>query len=160
MKKEKYSFEFERFESKSELAAEQKKVVEEAYDISLNAYAPYSQFNVGAAVLLANGQIITGSNQENAAYPSGLCAERVALFYASSHYPGIPVEVLAVTAVTAGKQVERISPCGGCRQVMKEVENRYKQPVRLLLCGREEILCLESAEDLLPLSFGESDLLL
>ena len=95
-----------------------------------------------------------------ASVPKGLCAERVALFYASSHYPGIPVEVLAVTAVTAGKQVERISPCGGCRQVMKEVENRYKQPVRLLLCGREEILCLESAEDLLPLSFGESDLLL
>ena len=143
-----------------ELSPRERLLCEAAYEATKNAYAPYSQFNVGAAVLLANGQIITGSNQENAAYPSGLCAERVALFYASSHYPGIPVEVLAVTAVTAGKQVERISPCGGCRQVMKEMENRYKQPVRLLLCGREEILCLESAEDLLPLSFGESDLLL
>ena len=141
-----------------ELSPRERLLCEAAYEVTKNAYAPYSQFNVGAAVLLANGQIITGSNQENAAYPSGLCAERVALFYASSHYPGIPVELLAVTAITAGKQVERISPCGGCRQVMKEVENRYKQPVRLLLIGREEILCLDSAEDLLPLSFGESDL--
>ncbi len=141
-----------------ELSPRERLLCEAVYEVAKNAYAPYSQFNVGAAVLLANGQIITGSNQENAAYPSGLCAERVALFYASSHYPGIPVELLAVTAITAGKQVERISPCGGCRQVMKEVENRYKQPVRLLLIGREEILCLDSAEDLLPLSFGESDL--
>ena len=141
-----------------ELSPRERLLCEAAYEVAKNAYAPYSQFNVGAAVLLANGQIITGSNQENAAYPSGLCAERVALFYASSHYPGIPVELLAVTAITAGKHVERISPCGGCRQVMKEVENRYKQPVRLLLIGREEILCLDSAEDLLPLSFGESDL--
>ena len=141
-----------------ELSPRERLLCEAAYEVAKNAYAPYSQFNVGAAVLLANGQIITGSNQEIAAYPSGLCAERVALFYASSHYPGIPVELLAVTAITAGKQVERISPCGGCRQVMKEVENRYKQPVRLLLIGREEILCLDSAEDLLPLSFGESDL--
>ena len=101
-----------------ELSPRERLLCEAAYEVAKNAYAPYSQFNVGAAVLLANGQIITGSNQENAAYPSGLCAERVALFYASSHYPGIPVELLAVTAETPVKQVGGIQPGGGCRRVL------------------------------------------
>lgn len=142
-----------------ELTPRERTLCEAAFEAAENAYAPYSRFKVGAAVLLANGQVVTGSNQENAAYPSGLCAERVALFYATSRYPGISVEMLALTAVSEGKQVEHISPCGGCRQVMTEVENRYKQSIKLLFCGRDEIVRLDSAESLLPLSFGDADLL-
>lgn len=141
-----------------ELTPRERTLCEAALEATGNAYAPYSRFSVGAALLLANGQVVTGCNQENAAYPSGLCAERVALFYATSRYPGIPVEMIAVTAVYEGKQVEQISPCGGCRQVMTETEQRYKQPIQLLLYGREEIVRLDSAEALLPLSFGARDL--
>lgn len=141
-----------------ELMPRERTLCEAALAAASNAYAPYSQFKVGAAVLLANGQVVTGNNQENAAYPSGLCAERVALFYAMSRYPGTPIEMLAVTAVYEGKQVERITPCGSCRQVMTEAEKRYKQPIKLLLCGRDEIIRLDSAEALLPLSFGDSNL--
>jgi len=131
---------------------------ESAIDATKKSYAPYSGFHVGAAALLANGEIITGNNQENAAYPSGLCAERVTLFYASSQYPDVPVEVLAVAAVTKGEVTESISPCGGCRQVLLEVEERGKKPMRILLCGKDKVSVISSASDLLPLSFGKSDL--
>ena len=118
------------------------------------SYAPYSKFHVGAAALLEDGTIITGSNQENAAYPSGLCAERVALFHAGHQYPDMPVVALAIAAATNGRQVESISPCGACRQVLLEAEQRYGKPMKVLLCGTKEVVVAESAESLLPLCFG------
>lgn len=123
-----------------------------------NAYAPYSNFHVGAAVLMVNGELVTGSNQENAAYPSGLCAERVALFYAGSLYPDIPVEAIAVAAISQGQVVERISPCGACRQVLLEAEMRSGAPLKIFLCGNDSITLIEKATDLLPFGFDGNDL--
>ncbi len=130
-------------------------LVQAALKATEQAYAPYSNFHVGAALLLANGEIVTGSNQENVAYPSGLCAERVALFHAGHQYPTVPVQAIAIAASTKGKQVERISPCGACRQVMLETEQRGGHPIKVLLCGAKEILIAESAASLLPLCFSE-----
>ena len=110
------------------------------------------------AIELADGTIVTGSNQENAAYPSGLCAERVALFHAGHQYPDMPVVALAIAAATNGRQVESISPCGACRQVLLEAEQRYGKPMKVLLCGTKEVVVAESAESLLPLCFGAKDL--
>ncbi|MDR1116468.1 MAG: cytidine deaminase [Tannerella sp.] len=118
------------------------------------AYAPYSHYSVGAAVLLSDGTIVEGNNQENVAYPSGLCAERVALFYAGASYPEIPVVSVAIVAVKDGEIQESVSPCGACRQVLLETERRYGKPVRILMCGRDEAFVISSAEDLLPLSFN------
>ena len=102
--------------------------------------------------------IVTGSNQENAAYPSGLCAERVALFHAGHRYPDVPVVALAIAAAANGRQVGSISPCGACRQVLLEAEQRYGKPMKVLLCGTEEVIIAERAESLLPLCFGAKDL--
>ena len=153
MKKEKYSFEFERFESKSELAAEQKKVVEEAYDISLNAYAPYSNFNVGASVQLENGEIFSSSNQENASYPVGTCAERGLLAYVNANFPNIKIEKLAVSTPNVNYP---LPPCGMCRQYILEIEKKQSQPIEIILSGKEgDVLVINSAKDLLPLHFTD-----
>ncbi|MDR0431540.1 MAG: cytidine deaminase [Tannerellaceae bacterium] len=137
---------------------EYRKLAKAAQEATRNAYAPYSNFNVGSAVLLDNGEIISGNNQENAAYPSGLCAERVALFAANSQYPDSKVLAIAIAAVAKGEQVNLITPCGACRQVLFEVENRYNCPMKVILCGKERIYITESASSLLPLSFDGSDL--
>jgi len=123
-----------------------------------DAYAPYSGFHVGAAILLNNGKIITGNNQENAASPSGLCAERVALFAAGSQYPGVAVRDLAIIAMKDGEIRGHISPCGACRQVMLESEERGESAMRVLLCGEKEVYIVSTAKELLPLSFGKEDL--
>ena len=139
----------------TELSAEERKLTESALEATLRSYAPYSNFHVGAAVLLENGVIVTGTNQENVAYPSGLCAERTALFYANSQYPDRPVKALAIVARDTDGVMKRdtISPCGACRQVMVETEKRFGKPMRVLLCGAEEVYVAESASSLLPLSF-------
>jgi cytidine deaminase len=108
--------------------------------------------------LLEDGTIVTGNNQENAAYPSGLCAERIALFSAGAQYPGLKVLALAITAATDGGQVEMITPCGACRQVLLEMENRHRLPICVLLCGKEKVYTAGSASSLLPLSFDGSGL--
>ncbi len=126
---------------------------EKALNAAKEAYAPYSQFRVGVAALLCNGKIVTGSNQENAAYPSGICAERTALFYAGSRYPEVAVETLLIIAITGGEVADKISPCGACRQVMVEMEQRGKRPMRTMLCSADEALVIKRASDLLPLSF-------
>jgi cytidine deaminase len=118
-----------------------------------DAYASYSGFHVGVAIMLANGKIIIGNNQENAAYPSGLCAERVALFSAGAQYPDIPVRDMAIVALKDGKIRKYISPCGACRQVMVEFEKRGKVPMRIMLCGADEVQIISSAKELLPLAF-------
>lgn len=125
-----------------------------AKDAAGKAYAPYSKYKVGAAVLLENGEIFTGNNQENAAYPSGLCAERVAIFYAGAQYPDVPVVSIAVAAYTGGKfQEEPIPPCGGCRQVLYEKESQGARPMEVILYGSRRIQVLRSAKDLLPIPF-------
>ena len=137
-----------------ELTADERRGMDVALAAAERAYAPYSRFHVGAAVELADGRLVPGSNQENAAYPSGLCAERTALFTAGAQYP----DALYVVAMKDGVVQDKISPCGGCRQVISEVEHRYGQSIRIYLCGRTEYCCVESAEALLPLSFGSKDL--
>ncbi len=133
-----------------------KKLVDEAKKATGSSYSPYSQFAVGAAALLANGTIVSGSNQENAAFPSGTCAERTTLFYANSQYPDQAIHTLAVAAYTQGAFLDiPISPCGACRQVILEVEKRYNHPIRILLFGENEIYEIKSIRDLLPLSFDE-----
>lgn len=128
-----------------------------AMKATTRSYAPYSKFSVGAAALLANGIVVTGTNQENAAYPSGLCAERTTLFYANSQYPDQPVLTLAIAARTEKDFIDLpIPPCGACRQVILETEKRYKQPIRILLYGKKEIYEVKSICDLLPLSFDAS----
>lgn len=134
----------------------EKKLIEEAKRATKNAYAPYSDFRVGAAVLLDSGEIISGNNQENAAYPSGLCAERTAIFFANASFPNQKVVAIAVAAFNKGKFTEDvITPCGACRQVLLEVENRFKNPVRVLMYSDNGIYVVESVKDLLPLSFGD-----
>ena len=132
-------------------------LLDDAIEATRRSYAPYSHFSVGAAALLANGVVVTGTNQENAAYPSGLCAERTTLFYANSQYPDQPVNTLAIAARTEKDFIETpIPPCGACRQVILETEKRYKQPIRILLYGKECIYEVKSIGDLLPLSFDAS----
>lgn len=139
----------------SELNEEDRKLVDQAKLATERSYAPYSHFSVGAAALLANDVIVTGTNQENAAYPSGLCAERTTLFYANSQYPDQPVKKLAIAARTEnGFLTSPIPPCGSCRQVLMETEQRFKQPMRILLYGEKEIFIINGTKDLLPLSFG------
>ena len=125
-----------------------------------DAYCPYSNFHVGAAVLLADGQIVTGANQENAAYPSGLCAERTALFAANANHPQTPVSALALACYTNGHITKDVaSPCGACRQVMLETEKRFSTPIKVVLYSENGCYVFEKAADLLPLSFAADNLL-
>lgn len=126
-----------------------------AVDIRKTAYAPYSNFRVGAALLLDNGKIVTGSNQENAAYPSGLCAERVAIYYAGAAYPGAAIVKMAVSAAADAKVVSSpIPPCGSCRQAMAEYEIRQQTPLEIYFMGQEgQVYKSASVSNLLPLIF-------
>jgi len=142
-----------------ELTDEQREVLAIAKEQIQRSYCPYSHFHVGAAAKLANGVIVRGSNQENAAYPSGLCAERTALFAAGAQYPEQPVKKLAIACFTGGHFTKLPgSPCGACRQVMVETEHRYGGKMEVLLYGDEEIFVFESAQDLLPLIFVSENL--
>lgn len=142
--------------SYNELTDIDKKLVESAKNATKTSYAPYSKFNVGAALLLENGEIVTGSNQENAAFPSGTCAERTTIFYAGAHYPGVRFEKLAIAAFTNGEFVEEpISPCGACRQAIMEYEKLGKKPIEIILAGKDKVYKLNGIRALLPLSFEE-----
>ena len=148
------------YNSIEELSGEEQLLLEKAKISTQSAYAPYSGFNVGAAILLENGLIVTGNNQENAAYPSGLCAERVAMFAASSHYPNIPMKKIAITAISERFEVNfPISPCGSCRQVMSEYETMQNQPMKVILMGSKgDIHVIDSIADLLPFMFHADEL--
>ena len=146
-----------------ELNESDRRLVESAKEATRRAYAPYSKYHVGAALLLDNGKVVEGSNQENAAYPSGLCAERTAVFYASSANPGIGVKKIAIAAwIDPGKdkdweegfQMSPASPCGGCRQALLEYEYLYGD-IEVLLYGREKTYILPSIKSLLPLAFTD-----
>ena len=136
-----------------------KKLIEKAKLATSDAYAPYSNFHVGAAVLLADENIITGNNQENAAYPSGLCAERVAIFAANAQHPKTAVEAIAIPASLDGSYTDTpCCPCGSCRKTLTEVENRFGHPIRVIMYGESKIYEVASASDLLPISFGKESL--
>ena len=137
-----------------ELSAEDQELRDAALEAAGRAWAPYSKFRVGAAVRLEDGSVVTGCNQENSAYPSGLCAERCALFRAGAEKPDVAPAALALIAVYKGEIVDSPSPCGGCRQVMMEVEERYGKPLRTLLCGKGETVVVPSVRDLMPLWGG------
>ena len=142
----------------SELDPEDKTLMDKAIEARRNAYAPYSKFNVGAALLLENNQIILGNNQENAAYPSGMCAERVAIWKAGSDFPNVKILKLAISASSTIKKVDKpVGPCGACRQSLSEYEIKQKQPFSILFMGEEgEIVKTESLNSLLPFSFDSS----
>jgi cytidine deaminase len=136
-----------------------KNLIKYAKNATKNAYAPYSKFQVGAAVMLANGEIMTGSNQENAAYPSGLCAERITIFNANAQYPNTAVEAIAIAAFHDGEFTNTpCCPCGGCRQVILEAENRFDKAIKVIMYGKSKIYEVESIKVLLPLSFGKESL--
>lgn len=141
--------------NESELTTEQKNVIEAAKNATYRSYSPYSQYKVGAACLLDNGEIIEGSNQENAAYPSGICAERTALFYALSRYPEAKVRKLCIVSRTQTGEFSRgiCAPCGACRQVILETEYRSGAPIEILLPCEEGIYCINGISTLLPFGF-------
>ncbi len=160
MNKEAYQFTYEVYDTADDLNEADAWLVNEAREVTNAAYAPYSNFNVGAVAKLVNGQIVAGTNQENASYPVSICAERVLLSSAASLYPGVAIETMAISYNNInGQSSHPISPCGMCRQSLVEYEERVKQPIRLLLSGLDgKVFVIEKANALLPLSFGSIDL--
>lgn len=148
------------YKSADELPAEDRELVMEAREAAKKAYAPYSRFHVGAALLLDNGEIFSGNNQENAAYPAGLCAERVALFYANATFPNEAVKTLAVTAANHEGIVDDgpVKPCGSCRQALAEAEFRFDTPIKIILDGKKNIHVFEGVKNLLPFAFKPESL--
>ncbi len=142
-----------------ELTAPDRELIDVAKEATKSSFAPYSRFNVGAAVRLENGVILHGSNQENSAYPSGLCAERVTIFYANAHYPDIAPRTLAIATFAGGDFLsDPITPCGACRQVLIDCEKRYGKDIAVLLFGKKYIYKVKCIRDLMPLAFDEESL--
>ncbi len=151
-----YSFSYKLFKSSTELVSNDKQLVSKAIEAMNNAYAPYSKFKVGASVKLSNGEIVLGNNQENIAYPSGLCAERVALFYAGAMFPNLSIETLCIVAKgDLVSETSILSPCGSCRQVMLESESRQNTPIRVILVNQDDsVIIVDSVKYFLPFGFG------
>ena len=160
MVKQTISFEFDVYNSIDELSEVDHKLMLNARSVTQKAYAPYSNFLVGAAALLENGEIVEGSNQENASFPVGICAERVLMSSAAMLFPNQPINTMAIAYHhLKGKSNTPVSPCGMCRQAIREFEERTKQPIKLILSGMEgEIYIIKDAKSLLPLSFNGEDL--
>ena len=142
---------------KEELSQEEQQLIDAAIEATSRSYAPYSHFHVGAAIQLKNGVVIMGCNQENAAFPAGICAERSAIFAAGAQYPDQPIMTLTITARNSKGELldEPASPCGTCRQVIIETETRFKQPVRILLYGKKHTYVMDGIRQLMPFSFTE-----
>lgn len=158
MKALKLTIDYSEFVSESELERNDRELVEAAREAQKTSYAPYSTFNVGAAVRLANGEIVKGSNQENAASPSGLCAERTAMFAASATYPGVPmVSIAVIGGFDFGCEASPCAPCGACRQVMAEYQKLGKGPMSVILVGSGKIWKFAKVDDLLPFIFDSVD---
>jgi len=151
---------FEVFKTVNELSEEMQSLMQQAIAIRKKAYAPYSHFRVGAAILLDNGKIVLGSNQENAAYPSGLCAERVAIYQAGSIYPDARMLTIAITAASdSNPTLSPIPPCGACRQSISEYEFKQVTPIEIYFMGESgEVFKSNSISNLLPLSFNKTSL--
>lgn len=140
-----------------EISETDRQLVDKAREATRRAYAPFSQFRVGAAILLDNGEIVAGANQENAAFPSGTCAERTACYYAHATYPEAKFDTIAIAAVgTDGREVaEPCAPCGACRQALLEYEKLAGHPVRVILVGRDRVFIMPSVKSLVPMAFVE-----
>lgn len=150
-----FGFKFIEHSNKETLNTDDAQLVDFAIDAQKSSYSPYSKFKVGAAIHLKNGEIIQGSNQENGAYPSGLCAERVALFYAGVKFPNIPIKAIAITASFNNQLTgEPVPPCGACRQVMIESRNIGDEPMKVILVGKDRIYVIEDVTFLLPFNFS------
>jgi cytidine deaminase len=160
MKNQQYNFEFEVYDSINELNKDDEELLHKAIEATNYAYAPYSNFFVGAAARLKNGTIVTGANQENASFPVGICAERVLLSSVSSQHPSTNIETIAISYDNRnGESNKPITPCGLCRQTLFEYEERQQQPIRLILGGLEgEIFIIKNASQLLPLGFTKEDM--
>lgn len=160
MKKSEHILSVSEYDSIDELNEEDSWLLSQARAATEFAYAPYSNFNVGAVAKLINGEVVTGTNQENASYPAGICAERVLLSSAASQHPGIAIETIAVSYNNIkGKSDTPISPCGICRQSLAEHQQRFQKPVRIILSGMEgKVFIIEDAAQLLPLAFGAHNL--
>lgn len=144
-----------------DLTLDDRALIEAAKAVALKSYAPYSRFHVGAALRLADGTVVTGSNQENAVFPAGCCAERTALYYAGAQHPDVAPDTIAVAIWRELDQQFMAtpgSPCGVCRQHLVETEQRFGRPIRIILYGTDEIYVLQSARDLLPLTFTGEEL--
>ncbi len=158
MKRENIAFELMVYDGFEELSENDQTLMEAAVAARKNAYAPYSKFQVGAALLLENGMVVTGNNQENACYPAGLCAERVAIFHAGATYPGVAIKALAISATSMNQPVSKpAAPCGNCRQSISEYEIKQQEPIRIMMMGETgTVLQCHSISDLLPLAFNNS----
>lgn len=146
---------FQIFDSFQELPNGIQNLMQEAFEARDKAYAPYSNFQVGAAVLMENNEVIKGSNQENAAYPAGLCAERTAVFYAGANFPEQKIRAIAISAKSLERKVDTpVGPCGGCRQALLEYETKQNAPIEIYFMGETgKIILASSVADLLPLKF-------
>lgn len=160
MEKKQIAFTYELYTNSEELTPQDQNLLNQARRVTEQAYAPYSQFHVGAAALLANGEVITGTNQENAAYPVTICAERVLLGIAAMLHPDTPIETLAISFSSEHRDAAHpISPCGMCRQALLEYEGRMQQPIRIILSGQSgQVYIIETAKQLLPFAFTSSEL--
>lgn len=160
MKKEEVKFIMSVYDSIEELNQEDAWLLSEARSVTQFAYAPYSNFNVGAVAKLINGEIVSGTNQENASYPAGICAERTLLSSAASQHPGVAIDTMAITYNNLkGASNTPISPCGICRQTIIEFQNRFHKPIKIILSGMEgKVQVIENAFDLLPLAFTAEDM--
>lgn len=158
MEKKRIVFDLLIFQNEDELSQNEQKLLSAAGHARESAYAPYSHFKVGAAVLLENGETVIGSNQENASYPSGLCAERVAVFQAGARFPGVAIISIAISAASEEHEVAvPAAPCGNCRQSIIEYEQKQKSPISILLKGEKgPIYKCSSLADILPLAFNSS----
>ena len=142
------------YDSVKEMSKEDQELVKAALEAQKGSYSPYSKFQVGAALRLVDGTIVKGANQENAAYPSGLCAERTAMFWASANYPDVPFDTLAIAGADRGVLCESpASPCGACRQVMAEYQKKYGRPLKTIWVGSKRIRKFENVDDILPFIF-------
>ena len=149
---------YEEFTSASQMSERDQMLVSAALDAQKGSYSPYSQFQVGAALLLADGTVVKGANQENAAYPSGLCAERTAMFAASANYPDVPMVALAIAGSDHGVLCNSpATPCGACRQVMAQYQRKYQHKIEVILVGKKKIMKFEKVEDILPFVFSSLD---
>ncbi len=160
MKEGKYEFTYEVFGDISELNEKDAWLLTEARNVTKEAYAPYSNFHVGAVAMLGNGEVVAGTNQENASYPVGICAERVLLGSVATMHPNIPIESIAISYDSnTGKSDHPISPCGMCRQALLEYETRLNKPIRLILSGQEgKVFIIKTASLLLPFAFTKKEL--
>ncbi len=160
MKEKKIRFTYSAYNNISELSKDDAALLELARKTTKKSYAPYSNFHVASAARLANGKTVTGTNQENASYPVGICAERALLATIGTLYPGTGIETMAISYHSKkGNSSNPISPCGMCRQALSEYETRTGKPMRLILSGLEgEVYIIHTAKDLLPLGFGDANL--